>query len=286
VCNVNIVVIRAQSGGNIAGDSIIVCCFQEEMQASAGQTRRKMRFISWNLAKLDLALWALTQIGDKLPIDVGLFQEFDCKQQSASMATTNGDFHQFFAHSFDDYGTCIYSRPDFTSTDIAMAPRGDYRVKFWKGLVYKATAIALLDSVALFPKGIIVVSFHGYNGSLQGRDPKDLFDHVSEVLRHVEAMDQGRGIPCVFAGDFNTFEREHHIAVDSAMETHGFRKAFGVPYKPGGDRVLDMVYTRNCMARRVPVANPYHDSDHPFMLFDVDKVEDEAARTLPFTARS
>jgi Endonuclease/Exonuclease/phosphatase family len=218
-----------------------------------------MRIISWNLAKENLVPIALEEINRDS--DVGLFQEFN-NQPEASI----DGFLKFFACSFDTYGTAIYSRAPLVKTDLARSPKGDFRAKFWKGMVYKTTAIALIKNRD-FPDGIIVVSFHGYNGTLQGRDPKDLANHVIEALNHVDSLAVTQ-LPCVFAGDFNTFETEHCVIVDQVMSRKGFRKAFGIPYQPGNDcRTLDWVYSRLCGVKLVK--SDHHVSDHPYMLFDV-----------------
>jgi len=212
------------------------------------------RVVCWNLEKRDLVPYALNTFG----ADIGLFQEYN-----ASFAMPGiEEYSRVEALSFDTYGTSVFYRnsrfPRLVERIAVNSPHGDFRPRFWRGLVYKTSAIAVFDS-------LIVVSFHGYNGTLQGRRPRKLADHVEAVLNALGPYLTDRRRPVVFAGDFNTFTTEHHDAVEAVLVNHGFRKAIEVRY----DRfkTLDLVFTRDCDANRV--ASDWHESDHPYLVFDV-----------------
>jgi endonuclease/exonuclease/phosphatase (EEP) superfamily protein YafD len=133
-----------------------------------------------------------------------------------------------------------------------LSPHADLRARFWLGRVRKATCVAQLDL------GITLVSFHGYNGWPR-RSPPHLADHVRAVLR---AVPQG---PCLFAGDFNTFTKQHHTVVADLMREHGLSLAASVAYD--GRRTLDLAFTRGLSARLV--GSGRYQSDHPYMVLEV-----------------
>jgi endonuclease/exonuclease/phosphatase (EEP) superfamily protein YafD len=139
-----------------------------------------------------------------------------------------------------------------------MAPKGDYRLQFWKGLVFKATAVAIVTE----PAPLTVVSFHGFNGTLQGRCVDDLLEHCMVVMDAIPPPGNG---PVIWAGDFNTFTPEHVAALDAFMAAAGFTGAIRVPYD--ATKTLDFVFTRQCRAELVETG--HHESDHPFIVFDV-----------------
>jgi hypothetical protein len=204
-----------------------------------------MRIISWNLAKLDLVDWSLSK-----GVEVALFQEYN-----ALFAQRVEGYFKFEAISFDDtFGTSVFSREKPIAVHEVKSPHWDYRAQIWKGPIYKNTA------VATFENGLTVVSFHGFNGTMRGRDPEMLVDHIEAVLKVIPSGS------CIFAGDFNTFTREHQEAVGLVMDKHAFTRAIQVPYDD--KKTLDMVYTRNCTAQLVE--SGHYKSDHPFMLFDVE----------------
>jgi endonuclease/exonuclease/phosphatase (EEP) superfamily protein YafD len=120
--------------------------------------------------------------------------------------------------------------------------------------VYKATSIAHLES------GITLVSFHGFNGTFQGRRVEDLIEHVDSVRNRLENAG-----PVVWAGDFNTFTEDHVTALEEYMRKSGFSMDISVPYN--FMRTLDFVFTRECKAVMIESGN--YGSDHPFVLFDV-----------------
>ncbi len=151
-------------------------------------------------------------------------------------------------------GTCIVA-PRIVKFVSVCAPKGDYRLQFWKGLVYKATAVATLDS------GLTLVSFHGYNGTFQGRQVQDLLDHVAAVIAALPPNG-----PVLFGGDFNTFTAEHVEALEACMGAAGFECHIRVPYD--SKKTLDFVFTRQCTAALVDSGS--HESDHPFILCDVE----------------
>lgn len=202
-----------------------------------------IKFVSWNLEKRDLVEGALSS-----GVDVALFQEYN----SAFSQDTKG-YEKFEAISFDTFGTAIFSREKPVAVNSVKSPHADYRAQFWKGTINKNTA------VATFRNGLTVVSFHGFNGTLQGRRPEMLIDHIDAVLRAIPAG------PCVIGGDFNTFTSEHHEAVESIMTSHGFSRGIQVPYD--AVKTLDLVYMRKCQVELT--ASGHHLSDHPFMMFNV-----------------
>ena len=207
-----------------------------------------MRFLTWNVEKRELLSWSLAAqtFGD---VDVALFQEYNSLR-----ANHAPNYEKFEAISFDSYGTAVFSRAKPISVKAVPSPHGDYRLKFWNGLVYKTAA------VATFENGLTVVSFHGFNGTLQGRNPSMLVDHVTEVMK---VIPDG---PCVFAGDFNTFTEEHHKAVEAIMRENQFtNKRIEVEYD--ARKTLDLVYSRSCTAQLIKKG--HHESDHPYIVFDV-----------------
>jgi endonuclease/exonuclease/phosphatase family metal-dependent hydrolase len=203
----------------------------------------KLNCITWNLEKRGLVSFATQP-----DVDIALLQEYD-----STYRTDLYESHE--AISFDTYGTAILSRIKPVRVSEVSSPHGDFRLKFWLGMVYKATAIAT------FENGLTAVSFHGYNGTLRGRRPEMLRDHINAVLDAIPNSG-----PCVFAGDFNTFTAEHHQVVDEIMHTHSFQKAINVPYNDY--YILDLVYVRNCNAQMT--LSEHHESDHPFIKFTLD----------------
>jgi hypothetical protein len=213
-----------------------------------------LKFISWNLEKRDLVDWAL----QTHHVDVALFQEYN-----SAFQTNSAGYESYEAVSFDTLGTAIVKRGSRPIHGFPVpSPHWDFRLHALKGVVYKTTAVATFDN------GLTVVSFHGFNGSgpnpFRWRKPEMLVDHVNAVL---EKIPEG---PCVFSGDFNTWTQEHHDAVNHAMAGHRFTRAFEVPYDD--KKTLDLVYTRGCRVTLPPPNNGHHESDHPYMIFNVEIV--------------
>jgi len=215
-------------------------------------------FVSWNLEKLNLVQESLSKLS-RSTIDVALFQEYD--QRFTQRKDIDEEYFKFEAISFETFGTAIFSREKPVRTYEVKSPHFDYRAKFWKGPIYKNTAVAVWEDLT-------AVSFHGFNGTGQGRDPKMLVDHVNAVLA---VIPDG---PCVIAGDFNTFTSIHQAMVLSVMRDNGFDAAIRVPYQPGTSvddveaKILDWVLTKECTATLK--ATSHDQSDHPFMVFTVE----------------
>jgi len=225
-----------------------------------------MRIICWNLEKRsELTHWAF----DHKHPNIALFQEWVGKTENGAqddgvfrieMGKQGIELDLGIAASFCKgsgvAGTCIMTTgihiKKFTSV---RAPKADYRLQFWKGMAHKATAIALLVS------GLTVVSFHGYNGTFQGRKVEDLMGHIDVVMGSLQNTDG----PVVWAGDFNTFTAEHLQAVDDYMTAAGFCCDLRVPYD--SKKTLDLVFTRLCRAELVETGKHY--SDHPYIVFEI-----------------
>jgi hypothetical protein len=205
-----------------------------------------MKILSWNLHKQEaLISWAALMQN----FDVGLFQEVDF---------ASNETHGYWiakGESFDNEGTAIVAKLPLSGVNFVKSPWPDYRAKFWKGKVYKVATIARVD-------GIEFVSFHGYNGTLQGKDPEKLRDHVERVLI---ALD--REVPAVFSGDFNTWGPAHLKAVASTMHDNGFELAMSAPYD--SKKTLDLAFVRGCSVGITKFYKIPGKSDHPFMVFDV-----------------
>lgn len=250
---------------------------------TASTALKTKTFLCWNVAKNDVIGWALETIKP----DVALFQEYDRlfsthpeAAEGEMTSSSSSSYSRWEAISFDDrYGTAIFSRDELTNVYSVSSPHPDYRLNVWKGMtVSKCTAIATLRH-----DGLTVVSFHGYNGTFQGRDPEKLVAHIDAVLRTID-----RTKPCVFAGDFNTFGNEHCQAVSDIMSEYDFKCDIQVPYEgskiagfikklmPGrfSQKTLDWVYTRGCHAELLPDEefkndNHFNQSDHPLIYFRV-----------------
>jgi hypothetical protein len=241
------------------------------------QNQKSLRVICWNLEKRsELIDWVFR---NKQP-HVALFQEWVGQaltddQHSSQVSLSSGvrritvgtsslSMDIGVAASFEVNGgvagTSIMA-PKITKFCSAMAPKGDYRLQFWKGMIHKATSIAQLDC------GLTMISFHGYNGTFQGRQVDDLIDHVDSVMKVMKTLPNPDG-PVVWAGDFNSFTFDHVIALEKFMFAAGFNCDWKVPYD--SKKILDFVFTRQCSVK--PVESGTYMSDHPFLLFDVTYV--------------
>lgn len=211
-----------------------------------------MKILSWNLQKRDIANWA-----DKtFQPDVLLLQEYvdtDLNQ----IPLKNKVVGKSFDVGGKAAGTAIYSKYRIINLHIVKSPHADFRLKFWLGKVYKTTTVAELEN------GVTVVSFHGYNGwtPVGKRDPHKLIDHVEAVLRTI-----GVSKSCVFSGDFNSFTREHLTLIDDIMKKNNFKIIGSAPYNDV--ETLDLCYSRG-FDKPSSVTYAMHESDHPYMLFEV-----------------
>mmetsp|Transcript_21695 Transcript_21695/g.47160 ORF Transcript_21695/g.47160 Transcript_21695/m.47160 type:complete len:154 (-) Transcript_21695:198-659(-) len=122
------------------------------------------------------------------------------------------------------YGTAIGSKFEPCDIKKVQSPYSEFG-----GFIRKKSIIATVKSVQ-------VVSFHGYNGQ-PFKSKEKLVAHVEAVLA---VLSPG---PALFAGDFNTWSREHLLAVKRPLEEVGFSLAYSWPY-PGRDHALDHAFTR------------------------------------------
>ncbi len=206
----------------------------------------KLKIVSWNLHQESLINYAsLTK-----NFDVGLFQEVKYKNETYSGFMAKGE-------SFDGVGTGIFVRSkSISNVKIVKSPHGDFRAKFWKSKVFKTTTIA---DVA----GITFVSFHGFNGTLQGKEPGMLLDHVSAVLARL--LTDG---PIVFAGDFNTWTPKHIDMVTKLLAGYGFEYAMSAPFDK--KKTLDLVFVKLLKVSAMKFEKIKGKSDHPILTFEVE----------------
>lgn len=132
-----------------------------------------------------------------------------------------------YTSSATGYGTAIYSVNALKDVRHVRAPQAEFG-----GLIHKKTVVAV-------SKGIQFVSFHGYNGQ-PFKQVSHLVDHVLAVLA---VLPSGDNIPTVFAGDFNTWSKEHLDAITIPLSQAGFTYACSWPY-PGRSFPLDHVFLR------------------------------------------
>lgn len=149
------------------------------------------------------------------------------------------------------YGTAIGTR-DFEIQNIKRVDSPSAEVG---GFIRKKTTIATIQSVQY-------VSFHGYNGQ-PFQDQQKLVDHIEAVLAVLEAG------PALFAGDFNTWTKEHFDAVTAAMTRAHFQHAYSWPYD-GRNFPLDHAYVRS-----LEVTQSEHytcSSDHRGAILEIETI--------------
>lgn len=164
-------------------------------------------------------------LDDKDP-DVMLAQEINLYSESGQ-----DDFSASNVSSLG-YGTAIVAHksnrnknPTITDVQRVESPFAEFG-----GLIRKKTTIATID-------GIKFVSFHGYNGT-PFKSIEKLVAHVDAVLSILSPFG-----PAVFAGDFNTWTKDHLEAVERSLKLAGFRLVYSWPY-PGRDFPLDHAFIR------------------------------------------
>lgn len=178
--------------------------------------------------------------------DVLLAQEINLKTEDKSLFETA-------AHSTSKmgFGTAVYGRGPTSLTDMILV-NSPHAETGW--LIVKKT------TVALYEDGVHLVSFHGYNG-MPFKSVSKLIDHVAAVLAVIP-----KGTPAVFAGDFNTWSKEHVDAVTNLMMNDGFMLACSWPYL-GRKLPLDHAFIRNL---RLDSYTTYeNESDHTGIILDL-----------------
>lgn len=186
-----------------------------------------------------------TKLFEEHDPDVMLAQEINLRSETFHFQATNV--------SRIGYGTAIGSkRLQVTNVKCVQSPHAEIG-----GFVRKKTTVASAGGVRL-------VSFHGYNGQ-PFKDEHKLVAHVDAVLAELE--EEG---PSLFAGDFNTWSREHVSAVTERMERAGFRLAFSWPYD-GRDVPLDHAFVRGLRVTKYEHYACASDHRGAVIEFDVSK---------------
>ena len=158
-----------------------------------------------------------TRLSTKYKPDVSLVQEINF----------NSETYPFEASTLSSmgYGTAIGSSSELNEIKHVKSPH-----KETGGFIVKKTTIATINSVQF-------ISFHGFNGQP--------FKNKDKLVAHVEAVLAvlNSGLPALFAGDFNTWTKDHLHSVTTVLEKEGFSHAFSWPYT-GRDEPLDHAFVR------------------------------------------
>lgn len=186
--------------------------------------------------------------------DVILAQEINFNSENCSLFPANNV-------SSRGYGTAIGLRGGTTCTDVRLV-NSPYTET--GGFIRKKTTVATMsicrrnrDRTKIDEKQVDdyifvdevdrvqCVSFHGYNGQP--------FKNVSKLVAHVDAVlavlspqyeNCSSPSPVLFAGDFNSWTREHMDAITSRLVDAGFHLACSWPY-PGRDQALDHAFVKD-----------------------------------------
>jgi len=111
-------------------------------------------------------------------------------------------------------------------------------------MIYKKTTIATITCTTTCTSNNVssknldrveLISFHGYNGQ-PFKNKEKLVAHVKAVIDKISPTG-----PALFAGDFNTWSKEHLDAVSAELENVGFRLVFSWPY-PNREVPLDNAF--------------------------------------------
>lgn len=152
------------------------------------------------------------------------------------------------------YGTAIgtgNSEFEISNVKRVLSPHAEVG-----GFVHKKTTIATIQSIQY-------VSFHGYNG-VPFKDKQNLVDHIEAVLAILEPSG-----PVFFAGDFNTWTKEHLDAVTEAMKRANFQLAYSWPYD-GRDFPLDHAFIRGLVVTKFE--NYICSSDHRGAILEIQTI--------------
>lgn len=174
--------------------------------------------------------------------DIMLAQEINLRSESINTVSNTS--------SRLGYGTAIYSHTaEITNVKKVNSPNSEFG-----GFIYKKTTIA--DCM-----GIQFVSFHGYNGQPMCNVQK-LVDHVKAV---VAVLDEE--LPCLFAGDFNSWSQAHLDAVEKVLSNAGFTLDYSWLY-PGRTFPLDHAFVRGLQSESSMSFTS--DSDHRGAVLEIN----------------
>ena len=174
--------------------------------------------------------------------------------QEINLSSERCNFPAYNVSKRSGYGTAIGSTSnEFEITNImrVLSPHAEVG-----GFMYKKTTIATIQSVQY-------VSFHGYNG-LPFKDKQKLVDHIEAVLAVLDPS-----VPTLFAGDFNTWTKEHLEAVTDAMTRENFQWAYSWPYD-GRDFPLDHAFIRGLVVTKFE--NYICSSDHRGAILEIETI--------------
>lgn len=138
------------------------------------------------------------------------------------------------------------------------------------GLIHKKTTLARVHLPTTHSNGSVtvqLVSFHGYNGQ-PFQNIEKLIAHVDAVLKKLNDSDANK-LPALFAGDFNSWSKEHIDAITKRMESDGFQHVYSWPY-PNRELPLDHAFVRGLSLRKSQ--NYECASDHRGALLELDVV--------------
>jgi endonuclease/exonuclease/phosphatase family metal-dependent hydrolase len=202
--------------------------------------RQAMKILVQNLQKRN---GLATELFEEHDPDLMLLQEINIHSETHSFPASNV--------SSMGYGTAIESKFDVTNIKYIQSPYAELG-----GIIYKKTTVASIRSIQF-------VSFHGYNGQP--------FKNKNKLVAHVEAVlaELSPG-PALFAGDFNTWSKEHLDAVKAKLESAGFHFAYSWPY-PGRDDPLDHAFLRGLELKSSE--NYACTSDHRGAILELDVEE-------------
>jgi len=193
------------------GTSIYIVCMIALKLGTVNS--RTMKILVQNLQKRDNLA---TELFEEHDPDMMLLQEINLPSET----------HDFPASNVSSlgYGTAIGGKFEVTGIKFVRSPHSEFG-----GIIHKKTTVASVNMVQF-------VSFHGYNGQP--------FKKKGRLVAHIEAVlaELSPG-PAVFAGDFNTWSKEHLDAVKVKLERAGFHLAYSWRY-PGRDDPLDHAFLR------------------------------------------
>lgn len=231
--------------------------------------KKQMRVIIQNLQKRE---GLASELIEKLqPVDILLGQEINWFSEPIE----SFQHHSVEFVSRQGYGTVIYVASQKTSIKNIRQVKSPHAE--FGGFIYKKTIIAdyyyetssstTTDrrSVSNNANFITLVSFHGYNGQPM-KNVQKLVDHVMAVVAVLEP-----DVPTIFAGDFNTWTKEHLNAVQDALKKVGFTHALSWSY-PGRDFPLDHIFIRGNNSNNIQILNHtiYKcESDHQGCLLEI-----------------
>mmetsp|Transcript_6358 Transcript_6358/g.10546 ORF Transcript_6358/g.10546 Transcript_6358/m.10546 type:complete len:201 (-) Transcript_6358:552-1154(-) len=161
-----------------------------------------------------------TELLEQYKADVFLAQEIDWKSETFKGTKRCARFT-----SSNGYGTAIIANECLSGIRKIASPHSEFG-----GFIRKKTIVATVNEVEF-------VSFHGYNGQPM-KKVQPLIDHICAV---VETLSKDG--PAVFAGDFNSWTKEHLDAIAKCLAKQGFHLALSWPY-PGREFPLDHAFVR------------------------------------------